>query len=141
MSKTAKNILITFCIGIIIFVIGSALQNGFRYTSAESFLITFGFYQLYSFVLGYSNFFYFGYLEKLKWRKKDKFKRIAIGIIGSIVITLIGLFILRMLTAIYVNGRSFEYFIEHETFMPYQFGLWITLTIVIIFHLVYFSTI
>jgi len=138
MNKTAKNILITFIIGIFVFAIGNALSGGFDFKSLNEGLINFGFYQLYSFVLGYSNMYYFDYLERRKWGIKDRIKRIVIGISGSVIITLVGLFVLRLLTSIYVNGRSFEYFIDHETFRSYRFGLWITLTIVIIFHFVYF---
>ena len=138
MTKTSKNIIITFLIGILVFVIGNAFSDGFDFKDFNEGLINFGFYQLYSFVLGYSNMFYFDYLEQRKWGKNDHIKRIAIGISGSVIITIIGLFILRLLTAVYVNGRSFEYFIDHETFRPYRFGLWITLTIVVIFHFVYF---
>ncbi len=37
-----------------------------------------------------------------------------------------------------MNGKTLGSFIENETFAPYRFGLWITLTIVIIFHFIYF---
>ena len=138
MSKASKNSVITFIIGAIIFGIGNALYGGFHFESITDLLVNFTFYQLYSFVLGYSNFFYFAYLEKRKWGEGDRIKRIVIGISGSVIITLIGLFILRLLTALYMNGKTLGSFIENETFAPYRFGLWITLTIVIIFHFIYF---
>jgi len=138
MTKSFKNIIITFIIGCSILVIGNLLSGGFDYNSVNDFLIDFVFYQLYSFVLGYSNMYYFDYLERLKWQKEDRIKRIVIGIVGSIIITLIGLFLLRVFTAMTVNGKSFTEFITHEKFKYYQFGLWITLTIVVIFHFVYF---
>ena len=138
MTKSFKNIIITFIIGCSILVIGNLLSGGFDYNSVNDFLIDFVFYQLYSFVLGYSNMYYFDYLERLKWQKEDRIKRIVIGIVGSIIITLIGLFLLRVFTAMTVNGKSFTEFITHEKFKYYQFGLWITLIIVVIFHFVYF---
>jgi len=138
MTKTARNILITFIIGIFVFVIGNLINGGFEFKSLNEFLIEFGFYQLYSFVLGYSNMYYFEYLEKRNWKEGDRIKRIIIGIVGSIIITLMGLFVLRLSTALYLNGKTFESFITSETLYPYQFGLWITLTIVVIFHFIYF---
>ena len=139
MTKSVKNIFITFVIGCAIFVIGNFLSSdGFEFDSINDFLIEFVFYQLYSFVLGYSNMYFFYYLDRLNWKKEDTIKRIVIGILGSTIITLIGLFILRMLTSLSLEGESFYEFIANETLKSYQFGLWITLTIVIIFHIIYF---
>jgi sensor histidine kinase YesM len=138
MTKSFKNIIITFIIGCSVFVVGNLLSGGFEYNSINDFLIDFVFYQLYSFLLGYSNMYYFDYLERLKWKREDRIKRIFIGIAGSIIITLTGLFLLRGFTSIAINGKSFTEFLTQEKFKYYQFGLWITLTIVIIFHFVYF---
>jgi sensor histidine kinase YesM len=138
MGKTTKNIIITFFIGCIIYVIGNLLFDGFEYENVNEFLIEFAFYQLYSFVIGFSNMYYFDYLECRQWQKSDMFKRITIGVLGSVVITLIDLFVLRVLTSILYNGRTFKEFIANETFQNYTFGIWITLTIVAIFHFVYF---
>jgi len=138
MSKSKKNIIITFIIGCVVYVIGSFLSDGFVYDNFNEFLLVFILYQLYAFVLGYSNMYYFDYLERRSWKKEDRYKRILIGIIGSVIITLIGLFILRTFTAIVVNGKSFNQFIDTESIVNYQFGLWITLTIVGVFHVIYF---
>jgi hypothetical protein len=55
MTELAKRVLITFVIGTVIFVIGSFLYNGFAYKSFNDLLLSFSFYQLYAFVLGFSN--------------------------------------------------------------------------------------
>lgn len=138
MHKHVKNIFITFFIGIGVFIIGSLLDNGFQFESAKEFAIEFTFYQVYAFVLGYSNMFYFTYLESLHWKKSEGVKRVIIGLVGSVIITLIGLFVLRMLTALFYFENSFEHFIANESLRPYQFGLWITLSIVVTFHIIYF---
>ncbi len=138
MNDTSKKILLTFIIGTIIFVIGNLFYGGFQFNSFNDFLINFSFYQLYSFVLGFSNMAFFNYLEKLEWHKKDGIKRIIIGISGSVIITMIGLFFLRMITEMTMNGKTFNEFISNEHLGYYHFGLWITLTIVIIFHFIYF---
>jgi hypothetical protein len=138
MNKQAKNILITFAIGVGVFLIGNFLSDGFRFESTKDFFVNFVFYELYAFVLGYSNMYYFGYLESREWKKTDRFKRLFIGIVGSVIITLLGLFLLRMGTSLYYYGNSFKSFLANENFKAYQFGLWITLTIVIIFHFIYF---
>mgnify|MGYP001825180484 CR=1 FL=1 len=138
MTKSAKNIIITFIVGCIVFVIGNMLSGGLNFENVNDFLIDFAFYQLYSFVLGYSNMYFFDYMERQNWRKNDTFKRVVIGILGSTLITLIGLFMLRALTAMAFNDKTFVEFFANEKFRYYQFGLWITLTIVVIFHVIYF---
>ena len=138
MTKSVKNILVTFIIGCLIFLLGEYLSGGFDYDSVSEALIDFTFYQLYAFVLGYSNMYFFDYMEHLQWKKKDRVKRIIIGILGSTIITLIGLFVLRAFTAVVYDGVSLSDFVANEKFKYYQFGLWVTLTIVIIFHVIYF---
>ncbi|MEP3836285.1 MAG: histidine kinase [Algibacter sp.] len=138
MIKSNKNIIIAFVIGCIIFAIGNLLSGGFTFQNFSEFFINFSFYQLYSFVLGYSNLFFFDYMERRNWNKDDTLKRVIVGILGSTIITLIGLFVLRASTAIIYDGISFSEFLGNEHFRFYQFGLWITLTIVIIFHVIYF---
>ncbi|QRM89839.1 histidine kinase [Lacinutrix sp. WUR7] len=140
MNAYIKNILITFAIGCLVFVIGNAFYNGFAFKSTNALLINFSFYQLYTFVLGYSNMHYFNYLEKKTWETKNgvSIKRVIIGIVGSIIITIIGLFILRALTAVIYEGTTFETFIAKESWRNYSFGIWITLSIVITFHAFYF---
>ncbi|MBU2930268.1 histidine kinase [Winogradskyella psychrotolerans] len=136
--KSLKKIILTFAIGCVVFVIGNLLSDGFKYDSFNDFLIQFGFYQLYAFVLGYSNMAFFDYMEKRTWTKGDYAKRIIIGIIGSTFITLVGLFFLRAGTSVFYYGNDFTKFIQNETWKAYSFGVWITLSIVTVFHVVYF---
>ncbi len=138
MSKFAKNIYLTFLIGCAVYVFGNLLSNGFDYESVNDFLIDFSFYQLYSFLLGYTNYYYFDYLERLTWSKEERIKRIVIGIVGSVVLTLAGLFLLNAFKFIVYDGYSVTNFLKIQRWGYYSFGLWITLTIVIIFHVIYF---
>ncbi|GAA4239164.1 histidine kinase [Postechiella marina] len=138
MTKSVKHIFITLIIGCVIFVLSSFLTNGFSYNSISEFVIQFGFCQLYSFVLGYSNMFFFDYLEQRQWKKTDVVKRVVIGITGSAIITLMGLFVLRLLTALTLEEQSISIFLKNQKWSNYSFGMWVTLTIVIIFHVVYF---
>jgi sensor histidine kinase YesM len=139
MEKLRKSIILSLIIGAVIFGIGNAMSpNGFNFKNVNELLINFGLYQLYSFVLGFSNMYFFDYMNSRSWKKEDTIKRSIIGILSSTVITLIGLFFLRAFTSVAFNGRSFHDFIVNEKFRYYQFGLWITLTIVIIFHFIYY---
>jgi predicted transcriptional regulator len=138
MTKSIKYIIITFVLGCLVFFIGSYLQNGFYYKTFNDALISFVFYQLYAFVLGYSNMFFFDYMERKTWKKNDYLKRIFLGITGSTIITLVGLFFLRAVTNVFYFGQTFSSFLTSQSWKNYQFGFWVTLTIVIGFHVVYF---
>ena len=138
MNLLIKNTIICFGIGTIIFLIGSFLSSGLHFSSFTNFLNSFSTYQLYSFVLGFSNMYYFKYLSTRNWKENEIVKRVVIGFLGSIIISLIGLFLLRMLTSMYINGTTVSEFIERENYQNYAFGLWITLSVVTIFHIIYF---
>lgn len=138
MNKFFKNIVLTFFIGCAVFIAGNILWGGFKFETFNEFLIDFSFFQLYSFLLGFSNYTYFGYLEKLQWKKEEALKRIVIGIVGSVVITMIGLFLLNAFRIMIYAGYSWSVFINNQHWRQYSFGLWATLTIVVIFHVVYF---
>lgn len=138
MNKSIKNLILTFVIGCVVYVIGNFFSDGFDYNNVNEFLIDFGFYQLYAFLLGYSNMYFFDRMNRVNWKQNSTLKRIMVGVVGSTTITLIGLFLLRALTSMYYAGNTFEAFLEYEKFEYYQFGLWITLIIVLVFHLFYF---
>lgn len=139
MTKSVKNIIIAFIIGSVVYVIGNLLSGGFDYKTVNDFFIDFGFYQLYAFLLGYSNMAFFGYMERRTWQKGETIKRVLIGIAGSTILTLIGLFLLRAFTSVFLNDVSIDKFIQNETWnQGYVFGLWITLSIVTVFHVIYF---
>jgi len=138
MSINSRDIGIAFIIGCMVFVVGNAFFGDFQFKTVNEFLINFAFYQLYSIVLGFTNKLFFDFLETRPWKKGDSVKRIVIGIVGSTVLTLIMLFVIRAVISMLYNGRTFNEFLEYESIKSYQFGLWITLTIVIIFHFIYF---
>uniref|UniRef100_UPI00404AD04F 2TM domain-containing protein n=1 Tax=Gelidibacter sp. TaxID=2018083 RepID=UPI00404AD04F len=138
MTKSTKNIIITFIIGCIVYLIGNFISNGFNYDNTNEFLIDFAFYQVYAFVLGYSNMTFFDQLQKRNWKKEQTILRLAIGLVGSAIITLLGLFIIRLLTVMVLHGKTFGEFIAYERIGNYQFGFWVTLNIVIVFHFIHY---
>jgi sensor histidine kinase YesM len=138
MKNFVRNVFITFFIGLIIFVIGSFFSNGFQFDSTRSLIVSLIFNELYAFVLGLSNMYFFDYMARRQWKKQDAIKRIIVSFIGSVFLTLVGLFFLRAGTAVFYNEIPFEDFLSNESYKNYQFGLWITLTIVAVFHVIYF---
>jgi two-component system LytT family sensor kinase len=138
MTNNGRSILIVFFIGTLIFLFGSAFYNGFQYDGFNDFLEEFTIYQLYAFVLGYSNITYFKYLEKVKWGEGTRAKRIAIGIVGSTIISIIALFIIRMVTSVFYQGNSFLAYWNNEKIENFYFGIWATTSVLVVFHVIYF---
>jgi len=106
MRKWIKNILVLFLIGFGLFVMDHSASGGFENKSFQSLLSAFGIYQLYTFVIGLSNMLFFDVLRKRKWKQNDIFKRIILGFLISIILTLVCLFFLNMFTDIYFNGNK-----------------------------------
>ncbi|WP_274474336.1 2TM domain-containing protein [Mangrovimonas aestuarii] len=141
MKKIIKQIILLLFIGTLIFFVGIAFTGTTHIKSVNGWILHFLFYQLYTFVLGFSNLAFFRKMDQLQWKGKEPnrtIRRVLIGIIGSVVITLTGLFVLRLLTDVFVNGNTLGEFLSEEKLKNYVFGLWITLTVVIAFHVVYF---
>ncbi len=137
-SRPLKNSIIIFSIGSLIYIVGKLISGGFHYETFNEGLIEFAFYQSYTFVLGFSNAYFFNYIEAQQWQPKATIKRVVIGLLGAAVITLLGLLSLRILINVVYRGLSFESFIAKETWEDYAFGFWITMTVVIIFYVLYF---
>jgi len=139
MTKSIKYIIITFIIGCGVFFIGNLLSNGFDYKGINDFLVDFFFYQLYTFVLSCANTLFFEYLKRRQFQKYEVVKRISYGILGNTVITLICIFFLRILVEVLIYKVPFNEFIERESWQKgYAFGLWVTLSIISVFYIIYF---
>ena len=138
MNSNLKNIIIVFVIGTLTFIVGSGFFNGFQYDGLNHFVLEFAIYQFYAFVLGFSNILFFKYLEDVKWQEGSMLLRIVVGLAGAVVITIIGLFIIRMVITVFIEGSSLNDFLNNERIENYYFGIWATLTVVIVFHVIYF---
>ncbi len=99
MHSNLKNIIMVFVIGTLIFIAGSGFFDKFQYNSLNDFLTDFAFYQVYAFVLGFSNITFFSYLQRRKWGPGSGNRRLIIGIVGSFFISMTGLFLWRMSTS------------------------------------------
>ncbi|WP_248722336.1 histidine kinase [Seonamhaeicola sp. ML3] len=138
MKHLVKNIIICFIIGITVFLAGSFLSDGFDNKSTEELLLSFVLYQLYSFVIGFSNMYFFDYMNNRFWKKNETVKRILIGVFGATLITLACLFVMNLLVAVSLRGWSVQQFLSNQSFGNYEFGLWVTLIALLIFHAIYF---
>ena len=141
MSNFKKILAIGLLIGVILYVIDIMFNflSGNTILFDQQALIKFGYYQLYAVVLTLVNSYFFEYLNTVKWQKYAKF-RLVIGVAGGIALTMLSIFILRMLQKMAIEGENFDEFYSEEfqnaTF--YLTSLLITVVASIFFHAVYF---
>ncbi|WP_420400136.1 2TM domain-containing protein [Flagellimonas sp.] len=97
-----------------------------------------GYYIFYSIVLSLLNGVYYDYLNhKVVWKRYAKY-RLAIGALGGVVLTMIGIFWIRIVINIGFEGEDWEVFIAGERAIYYVVALLITIVISVFFHAFYF---
>ncbi|MDO6738305.1 histidine kinase [Wenyingzhuangia sp. 2_MG-2023] len=138
MQKVFRYTILYVLIGLLIFIISNSLFGSWSFVPKNPLLLILGFNVLYSFVIGGLNMIYFKLLAKIKWDENKYAKRIVIGVLGSIPVSFLGLFLMGMIEVIYLEGFSFQYFISHQNVGDYVFGLLISLIIVVAFNAFYF---
>ncbi len=137
MNSWFKKILLCFFIGIGIQIL-STLMFGDVFENLEKLLKLFFIYQMYSFVIGFSNMALFAYLKKKSsWEEAPK-KNLILNFVYSIVLTLICLGLLNFVTSVLIFGNTVEKFINKQHPASYVFGLIISVLILLVFHLIYF---
>lgn len=97
-----------------------------------------GAYFFYSFVLTAINACYFDFFEKkIGWENAD-LKRVLLAAAGSIVLTITGYFLCRLVDHTFFRGESLENFLANERLIYYLFPLLFTAVVSMFFHLLYF---
>jgi len=97
-----------------------------------------GYYCLYGVTLTILNGVFFDYLNReIVWNKYKKF-RIIIGVLGSVILTIIGIFFLRFFIKVFLENISFADFIQGENLKNYVISTLITMVVSLFFHTVYF---
>jgi hypothetical protein len=96
------------------------------------------YYLLYGVTLTLINSSFFDYLNnKVVWLKYTKY-RLLIGGLGGIALTMLGIFGLRILIRVVIEGNLLGDFLDKEKFKYYIISLLITIVVTLIFHLIYF---
>jgi sensor histidine kinase YesM len=141
MKEFSKVVFIGFIVSIVLLLVDLA----FRYTSGGSIefnnrlLVNFGYYCMYSIPISIVNSYFFDYLNfKYSWNSTTKQYKLIIGIIGSVVITIFTVFIVRMVHEIGIEGKTYVEFLRTESSEFYFRALLITIVFSVFFHAFYF---
>ena len=95
-------------------------------------------YLLYSTVLGLANFWVVDFASKrYSWKEEPK-KRAILGIVGSLLVSMIAVFVLRLFTVLIIENNSWAYFVENERAGTYFFSLLITSVVVLLLYVIHF---
>lgn len=131
-------------IGILIGAVLFLIDHSFRLVSGVvveldiRLLQSFLYYALYSIPLALVNSYFFDYLdEKVNWKNSGKY-RFAIGLFGSVTLTLITIFFIRVFHRTVLDQVSLEVFFNTERLQFYFIALIITLVISLFFHAFHF---
>ncbi len=140
MKYAFKIITIGILIGVILFSIDLILR--FLSTTPVAFneelWSDLGIFILYSLPLSFVNSYFFDWMNhKVNWEKYRKF-RLSIGIIGSVSITLITIFLIRLVQRVVIEEVTYPEFIATEKLQFYFIALLITMFISLFFHAFHF---
>ena len=134
----------TLALGLLIGLAILFIDQGIRYLNSgtlpefEKVWIYLTYYFIYAVPLTLINSYFFNFLNtKINWQKYQKY-RILIGFIGSVSLTLISIFFIRLFIATAIEGLSISEFIASERTVDYVLALILTLIFSLIFHTVYF---
>lgn len=97
------------------------------------------FYNMYfGVVLTIINAGFFDYLNlKVVWNSQNEKYRILIGFLGSIPLTMLGTWFVRLTLEVWFENQSFSSFISNQKFSDYFPTLIITLIVSLIFHVIF----
>jgi hypothetical protein len=122
-------------IGVSVIIMILRLLMGERLNWDQKMVIDFCYSVYFGFVLTIINSAFFDYLNhKVNWTSQTERYRMAIGFIGSIPLTMMGAWFVRLTIEVWINNQSFEAFIKEQKFSNYIFILIITFVVSLFFH-------
>lgn len=140
LHKLYKEIPRAFILALTVFLVLLVLKliTGVTIALNNYLLINFGYTMLYGIVLYLANASLFIYLDQLFEMDRFSKKRISIGFIGSFIISVFIIFILRIVEDVLIEGESFTLFIQNETLANYVVSIIITFFVTLAFHAFFF---
>ena len=140
MKRIFKDFIKAFLIGLIIFIILNILRyvNGLSVTINTTMLKFFFYNQFYSVALYLINASYFGFLLNQFPDSVFRVKNLVKGVLGGLLVTLLGLFVIRIIIEVVFEGNTFSVFLENEKIQYYYISFAISFLVTAIFYAVYY---
>lgn len=144
MQKVIQYLVRTIILGIVISCVVAGvlffveILMGRTMSFDAGFIKELGYYMMYGVVLTAVNSSFFKYLNhEVEWGSYQKY-RFAVGVLGSIILTVASIFFIRMILSLALEGESMEQFLANESIGHYVFSTLITLVVSLFFHAIYF---
>lgn len=144
MQKIIQYIFKVFFTGLIVSIVIACVVIGIEWLYGRivvfdnSFITEIAYYCMYGVVLTLINSAFFDYMNhQVVWKKYAKY-RLVLAVIGSISVTMIGVFFIRLVIATIIEGETFVAFYTNEKLKYYVFSLVITMAVSLFFHTIYF---
>ena len=138
MQRFLKHFANAFFIGTLLFILFQIIYyfNG-RFDDGVDFVLLWkGFWEnmIFSIIIYMVNAYWFQYL--LAHHKQDIFtpKRFAIGIAGNVGLSIIGVFVSRLILIVVINGKNLSDFLAGEEVNDYSISMLIAVVISLIFY-------
>ena len=101
-------------------------------------LVNFGYTMLYGLVLYFANAILFIYLDKVFEVDRFTKRRVFIGFLGSFMLSISAIFLLRIFEEVIVDGETFSAFFQNEALVNYLVAIIITFFVTLAFHAFFF---
>ena len=131
-----RAIILSVSIFLVLLVI--KLITGVTIQLNEYLLVNLGYTILYGLTLYYANALLFIYLDSIFEVERFTKRRIIIGFLGSFLISVVVIFLLRIIEDVIIEGESFDAFLQNETLANYLVTIIITFFVTLAFHAFYF---
>lgn len=135
----SREIKKAFIVGFVLWVIFLILNvlNGGEFPKTDRLAINFVYTMVYTFVIYLSNAALFIFLDKKFAEERFSLKRLIIGFSSSIPLTVLMIFILRLVDEVLISKISFGDFLKTQTFGSYFQTIITTIIISLIIHVIY----
>jgi hypothetical protein len=135
-KEIPRAIILSIAVFFVLLVV--KLLTGITIQLNEHLFVNFGYTMLYGLTLYFANAYLFIYLDGIFEVERFTKRRIILGFLGSFVISVFAIFILRIVEDVLIEGSSFEAFFQNETLANYVVTILITFFVTIAFHAFYF---
>ena len=135
-KEVPRAIILSLSVFLVLLLI--KLLTGITIQLNQYLWVNFGYTMLYGLTLYFANAYLFIYLDGIFEAERFSKKRISLGFLGSFVISIGTIFLLRIVEDVFIEGSSFEEFYQNETMANYVVTIIITFFVTLAFHAFYF---
>jgi two-component system LytT family sensor kinase len=134
-----KTLAISLAIALVISVVLSAITFLFEreFNLDSVFVREFLYGTMMAFMLTLINSTYFDFLtSKVSWNPNKEYQRILAGFLGSIPLSIAGIWLVRFIIEIIIEKKSMDAFWENQIFSNYLGSLIVTFVVLLIYYLI-----